>query len=200
MNSAHCPEAASDLIPVRPRMTVTEFVALPDDGIDRMLLDGEVWEIGDPKLRGHLHGAVVARLTFWLVGWNKARLRPRGEVIVRDAGFRLIRGDDSILSPDLSYAAPDLITRTSDRLAYRDGAPVMAVEIPARSDTVGQQVSRVRKYLQAGTVVWEVQPEYQLIRVHRPGSPVESFNNTQELVGDPYLPGFRVAVAEFFAD
>ena len=43
-------------------------------------------------------------------------------------------------------------------------------------------------------------PDWQHIRVHRPSLPVEAYNITQELIGDPYLPGFRVAVAEFFAD
>ena len=196
----HPDAAASDLIPVRPRMTVAGFLELPDDGVDRMLLDGEVWEMGESKLQGHLHGAVLARLAFWLVAWNKTRPRPRGQVISGDAGFRLIRGVDSVVRPALAYVGSDLVARTSDNMMARDGAPVLAIEILARSDTVEFQVNRVRKYLQAGTVVWEVDADFQSIRVHRPGRLIEGSNTTHELVGDPYLPGFRVAVAEFFAD
>ena len=34
--------------------------------------------------------------------------------------------------------------------------------------------------------------------VHRAGAAPEMFNATQELTGDPELPGFRVAVARIF--
>ena len=196
----HPDSAASDLIPVRPRMTVAEYLELPEDGVDRMLLDGEVWEMGESKLQGHLHGAVLARLAFALVSWNQTRPHPRGQVIVADAGFRLIRGDASVIRPDLAYAGPDLVARTSDNMMARDGAPILAVEMLARSDTAEFLFNRVQKYLQAGTVVWEIDADFQSVRAHRPDRIIEGFNTSHELIGDPYLPGFRVAVAEFFAD
>ena len=41
-------------------------------------------------------------------------------------------------------------------------------------------------------------PDLRTIGVHRPGLPPISFNETEELVGDPYLPGFRVVVGTLF--
>ncbi len=190
----------TDLILPRKKMTIDEFLLLPDDEVDRMLIDGEVWEMG-VSLRGHLHGEVAANIAHWLVGWNKAQSRPRGKVSVGDAGFRLVRGDGSVLGPDVAYASAEVVLRTlTDEMAFYDGSPTLAVEVLSRSDTFEAIITKIRKYLQVGTVVWEVDPEFQHIRVHRPGLPIESYNTTQELVGDPYLPGFRVAVAEFFAD
>ena len=191
---------ATDLILPRKKMTVDQFLALPDDGVDRMLLDGELWEMGEMTVRGHLHGEVAANIAFWLVGWNKTQAKPRGKVSVGDAGFRLIRGDDSVVNPDVAYASTELIARTSDEMAYYDGSPVLAVEVNSRSDTQEIISAKIRKYLQAGVVVWQVDPDFQVVQVHRPGLPVEGFNITQELVGDPYLPGFRVAVADLFND
>ena len=192
---------ATDLFPPpRRKMTIDEFLALPDDGVDRMLLDGELWEMGEMTVRGHLHGEIAANIAFWLIGWNKTQPRPRGKVSVGDAGFRLVRGDASVVGPDVAYASAELIGRTTNEMVFYDGSPILAVEVLSRSDTQETIITKIHKYLQAGVVVWEVDPEFQHVRVHRPGLPVESYNITQELVGDPYMPGFRVAVAELFAD
>jgi len=193
--------AATDLLlPPRRKMTIEEFLVLPDDGVDRMLLDGELWEMGELTVRGHLHGEVAANIAFSLVSRNRTQPRPRGKVSAGDAGFRLIRGDDSAVGPDVAYASAELVARTTNEMAYYDGSPILAVEVTSRSDTQESIFAKIRKYLQADTVVWQVDPDFQLVQVHRPGQPVEGYNITQELVGDPYLPGFRVAVAEFFDD
>ena len=54
-------------------------------------------------------------------------------------------------------------------------------------------------YLEVGTVVWVVDPDFRTVSVHRPGRFVEGFNETQELSGEPELPGFRVRVADLFS-
>ena len=76
----------------------------------------------------------------------------------------------------------------------------MAIEILSPSDTMEETAEKVREYLDAGVLlVWEVNPIYEGVTVHRPGVPYESFNVTQELTAEPHLPGFRVPVAEIFA-
>ena len=189
----------TDPIVPRQQMTVDEFLALPEDGIDRMLIDGKLWELG-MTVRNHLHAEVAANVTGLLLAWIKAQPKPRGKVAVGDAGFRLIPGEASVIGPDIAVASAELVARTTEEVVYYDGPPTLAVEILSPSDTHEDVIAKTRKYLQAGVIVWQVDPNFQLVRVHRPGLPVESFNVTQELVGDPYLPGFRVAVAEFFAD
>jgi Uma2 family endonuclease len=59
-------------------------------------------------------------------------------------------------------------------------------------------VDAVRSYLEVGTVVWIIDPDFQTIAVHQPGQPVQLLAGDQELDGGTYLPGFRVAVARFF--
>lgn len=185
--------------PSRRKMTVEEFLALPADGVDRMLLDGEVWETG-MTVRNRSHAKRAARITTKLTNWNDAQPLPRGEVTVGDPGFRLAQDSASVVGPDVAYASAELVARIPDESTYYEGPPDLAVEILSPSDKMEDVVAKVRKYLQAGTVVWEVNPEYRSVLVHRPGMVVEMYNITQELVGDPYLPGFRVAVAEFFED
>ncbi len=190
---------APELDTPRQKLTIDEFLALPDDGVDRMLLDGELWEVG-VTTRNRSHGKRAARITTKLTNWNDAQPVPRGEVTSGDTGFWLERTPASLVGPDVAYASPELVRRTPEDSAYYEGPPTLAVEILSPSDRIEDVVVKVRKYLKVGTVVWEVNPEYQTVMVHRPGQTVEVYNITQELVGDPYLPGFRVAVAEFFAD
>jgi len=57
----------------------------------------------------------------------------------------------------------------------------------------------VREYLDAGVkLVWVVEPVFKTVCVYRPDAPPELFNETEELSGEPHLPGFRAAVAELF--
>ena len=56
----------------------------------------------------------------------------------------------------------------------------------------------MKSYLAVGTVVWIIDPDFETVAVHRPGQNPETLNVGQELDGEPYLPGFRVAVARFF--
>ena len=64
---------ATDLFPPpRRKMTIDEFLALPDDGVDRMLIDGELWEMG-MTLRSHLHGEVAGNFAICVGNWSKAR-------------------------------------------------------------------------------------------------------------------------------
>ena len=191
--------ATIDVDPPRTKMTVDEFISLPDDGVNRMLIDGELWELG-MTLRSHLHGEVAGNIAVCVGNWSKAQPIPRGKMSIGDVGFRLAPDDDTMVGPDVAYASAELVGRTTNQMAFYDGSPILAVEVLSRSDTIETIITKIRKYLQAGVVVWEVDPAFQLVRVHRPDLPVESYNTTQELVGDPYLPGFRVAMAEFFAD
>ena len=48
-------------------------------------------------------------------------------------------------------------------------------------------------------LVWIIDSHDRTVTIYRPGRPVETVNDTQELTGDPELPGFRVAVARLFS-
>jgi Uma2 family endonuclease len=81
---------------------------------------------------------------------------------------------------------------------YFDGPPILAVEILTPSDQHGDVVDKVRDYLEVGTVTWVVDPDFRTVTLHRPGEAREVLDDREELNGDPYLPGFRVAVAKLF--
>ncbi len=179
-------------------MTAEELLALPDDGIDRELINGELREY-PMTTRGMPHSTVMANLGGLLYIWFKQQPRPRGRLVVGDARVRVHRDPDTFVGVDIAYIAADLAAQTAEDAKFLDGVPVLAIEILSPSDTVEEIGEKVDAYLNAGvSLVWEVSPKYKAVTVHRPGMPPELFNVTQELTAEPHLRGLRIPVAEVF--
>jgi Uma2 family endonuclease len=130
--------------------------------------------------------------------WLDRQPKPRGRITGGEAGFRLSRNPDTFVGIDVAYAPAEIVTPHSPKWAFYDGAPVLAVEILSPSDKIEEIAEKVDLYLQAGTVVWVVNPYFRSVSVHRPGQPPRTLNVDEELSGDPELPGFRVPVGEIF--
>src|SRR5438105_2067804 len=113
--------------PEKKLMTAEEFLAIPEDGISRELINGEVREYG-MTLRNHMHGEVVINVGYLLKAWNAEQPRPRGMVSGGDTGFRLRRDPDLLVGPDVAYAAAELVARTPRVPTFYDGPPLLAVE------------------------------------------------------------------------
>src|SRR5262249_48624455 len=178
-------------------MSVEEFLALPEDGIHRELIHGRVRELGMTP-RNRFHSQIEANVTYHLVEWWRKRPKPRGAIVCGEAGFRLKGTDDSLVGIDVAVASAELIATTDPKQKIYNGPPVVAVEILSPSDTHEDIVEAVSAYLEVGTVVWLVDPDFETVSVHQPGQKPQTFPVGQELDGEPYLPGFRIAVAEFF--
>jgi len=185
--------------PVVKLMTVEEFIELPDDGIERDLIDGVVREWGEEMtLRNPLHGESESLISYTLLGWSQTRPAPRGKVVGGDTRFRICRDPESFVGADVAYVSPEMAAAHVRKRKYFDGPPALAVEILSPSDKHEKIVEKVEKYLEVGSVVWVVDPDFRTVAVHRAGEPIEHFNDRQELDANAYLPGFRVAVARFF--
>ena len=105
-----------------------------------------------------------------------------------------------LVGPDVAYASAELVSATGRVPTYYDGPPVLAVEVVSPSDKHEDIVEKIGLYLAAGVVVWMIDPDLQTVQVCRPGHLPEMFNASHELAADPYLPGFRVAVAAVFEE
>jgi Uma2 family endonuclease len=178
-------------------MTAEEVLALPDDGVHRALIRGELRE-WPMTYRNRTHARLEARLAKLLGNWLDTQPEPRGEVVSGEAGFRLSRGPDSLVGVDVAYVSPEVALKPSPTTSLFEGAPVLAVEILSPSDTQGDVATKVGLYLEFGSVVWVVDPDFQTITLHRPSQLPETLNTQQELSGEPYLPGFRTQVAAVF--
>jgi Uma2 family endonuclease len=185
--------------PEKKLMTAEEFLALPDDGKERWLIRGEL-RPKEPAMtvRNRFHSTIEANVVFLLKDWLRGRPELQGTVACGEAGFRLHRTPDSLVGIDVAYASGETVAVTGDELPYFDGPPVLAVEILSPSDKHAEIIGKFRDYLEASSVVWEVDPDLRAVRVHRPGREPEMFTHSQELTMEPELPGFRVAVARIF--
>jgi len=191
------------------KMSVEEFLALPEDGVHRELIKGTVREERDflpaderglsMTVRDRFHSRIVIRIGQLLANWMDLQPEPRGQVVGGEAGFWLNGTKESLVGIDVAVVSAELVAATGPKEKLYHGPPVLAVEILSPRDAHEDTVDMVTSYLEAGTVVWVVDPDFETVAVHQPGRKPETFHLQQELSGEPYLPGFRVSVASLFA-
>ena len=186
-------------ITTAPSMTSEELLALPDDGVDRELIRGQLRE-REMIRRNPRHSRATIRLARFLDLWLDEQQLGKGEVLGGDAAFRLIKDPETTVGIDLAYVSEELSSRTPDAAFLIDGPPVLAVEILSPSDKHEDVVEKLQLYLESGVaVVWIVDPDLRHVTVYRPGQDEVHFAASKELVGDPELPGFRVKVADLLS-
>lgn len=180
-------------------MTAGEFLALPqDDGVDRELILGNLWE-RPMSYRNRRHARAGVGIPAELRAWNRRQPEPRGEVVAGDAGFQLPTDPDTIVGIDAAYVSVDLSAATPDDVRVFVGAPVLAVEIVSPSNTYGEITRKIESYLRAGVAVtWIADPVWRTVTVHRPDAQPVMFNADQEIDAESHLPGFRAKVADLF--
>ena len=185
------------------RMTVAEFLAIPDDGVDRWLVNGEIWEFGTEHpgltIRNPPHSRATARIGQLLGNWVDSQPPPRGDVVGGEAGFHLPGEAATVVGLDVAYIDAALATQPSEGTLF-EGGPALAVEVLSPHDTMGFISDRIKVLLSAGVrVVWIVDPYDQTVCVRRKAVPPQFFDSSEELSGESVLPGFRVPVAQLFA-
>jgi len=177
-------------------LTTEQLLAMPEDGIDRWLIDGELRE-KPMTVRNRFHGRLTAKVSFYLEHWNLEQPEPRGEVASGEVGFRLMRSPDSTVGIDVAYAPPEVALIEVGETTLYDGPPLLAVEILSPNDTQQEVHEKVRKYHEAGTkLVWVIDPEYPTVTVYEADKQPVLFNADQEVSGDPYLPGLTIPVGK----
>jgi len=182
-----------------PLMTAEEMLAMPDNGMERDLIEGHLRE-RPRSLHGRAHAATLSRLARLLSIWCDAQPEPRGEVLAGGAGFRLNRNPASTATIDVAYISAEVAASNELDAELIDGQPVLAVEILERSDTHVDVVEKVGLYLSSGVgVVWIIDPDLRTLIAYRPDAKPALYNSDQELFGNPDLPGFRMKIADIFS-
>jgi Uma2 family endonuclease len=179
-------------------MTTEQMLALPDNGMERWLIRGQLRE-KPMAVRNRWHSRIMARATRFLDVWLDQQPEPRGLVLCGEAGVRLKRDPDSTVGVDVAYVSAEVAARNPDDTTLIDGPPILAVEILSPNDTQDEIEEKIDQYLAAGVaLVWSINPR-RTVTIYRPNQEPQFFTAGQELSGEPHLPGFRVAVADLFA-
>jgi Uma2 family endonuclease len=182
-------------------LTTADLLAMPDDGVERYLIRGQLRERGEPGTtkRNRWHSRIEAWIGYVLIEWLERRPQPRGDVYSGEVGCILRHDPESTVGIDVAYFSAEVLARQTDATTMMDGVPVLAVEILSPNDVEEDVNEKVDEYLAAGVpLVWVVDPHFRTVRVYRPGAEPELFNATRELSGEPHLPGFRTPVARLF--
>jgi Uma2 family endonuclease len=179
-------------------VTTEQLLAMPEDGVDRELIRGELRETSMTK-RNRFHTRAVSRLAYLLEGWLDSQPSPCGEVHTGEVGTILRRNPDSTVGIDVAYFSAETISRQTDETTLVEGAPRLAVEVLSPSDKVEEILEKVREYLSTGVeLVWIVDPYFETIQVHRRGSAPVTYNREHRVNGGDVLPGLDFAVVDVF--
>jgi Uma2 family endonuclease len=181
-------------------LTAEEFLALPEDPYsERMLIGGRVIEVPMTR-RSYSHSSTEAQLAHLLHMW-RATSAQRWLIASGEAGCQLRRIPDTVVGIDVAVFSEAAAPQPDDKTTLFTRAPVLAVEILSPSDIIEHVQEKVSDYLTAGVpLIWIVDPHFRTVVVHRPDAAPEMFSGEEELIGDPHLPGLKVAVKEIFAD
>jgi Uma2 family endonuclease len=193
------PAETSDDPVIRRQMTLAEFNVLPEDPeLDRFLLRGELWELPMTK-RNRWHSGIEARISQLLLNWRDSLPLNQFEVFSGEVGCDL-PDQESGVGIDVAVFAGETLAAQPPKEPYIIGAPILAVEILSPSDTQELVTKKMRAYLDAGVkFVWIVDPDIETITVHQPDAEPVMLRKSDEMNGDPHLPGLRFPVAAVFA-
>jgi Uma2 family endonuclease len=180
--------------------TITPFTAeqllhMPSDGYRYELIAGELhkmspagWRHGD--VGGWLHGLIAAHLLTHRLG----------KLFMAETGFILGRDPDTVRAPDISFVRNDHVPAELREDAFWPAAPDLAVEVVSPGDTSREVNEKAHAWLAGGAqLVWVVNPILRTVSVYRPGEPILTLTEAEELSGEGVLPGFRCRIAEIFA-
>jgi Uma2 family endonuclease len=180
-------------------MTTEELLALPEDGVERWLIRGELRET-PMTVRNRWHSRIMARVAKFLDNWLDLQPEPRGAILCGEAGCRLRRNPDTTVGIDVVYISAELAANETDETSLIDGVPILVVEILSPSETHERVDEKIDGYLQAGVaLVWVIDPHDRTVTIYRPEHEPELVNVRQELSGEPQLPGFHVPAAYLFS-
>ena len=119
--------------------TADERISMPDDGLLRELVDGEVWMTPPP---GEEHGIVAAEILISL--GSHVRAHGLGRVHAAETGFRIGSNPDTVLAPDAAFVSRGRIEQAAVGKGDRTGPPDLAVEVVSPGDTFGKWRRRSR--------------------------------------------------------
>jgi Uma2 family endonuclease len=183
-------------------MTAEEFLALPDDGVERWLIRGQLREKRDTDMtkRNKVHSITEGRVTRALGRWLDAQPAPQGEIVCGEAGFLLRREPESITAgADVAYITAAQADADPPDTTLVDGPAVLIAEVLSPNDTQEEVAERVEEYLDCGVrLVWIISPYFRTVTVHRPGTDPEALDARDTLDGGPELTGFSVPVRSLF--
>jgi Uma2 family endonuclease len=188
----------NDIATVKPMTSDDLFAMTHSKKVDRWLFRGELRESKVTKRNPH-HSGASSNMIGLLFEWLKTRPKPRCKIYGGEAYFRIRKDPETNVGIDVALASPEQKATVKKRSSYVDGPPLLAAEVLSPYDKQKEIDEMIEEYMECKVpLVWIVDPMDETVTVYRPDAEPVLFNRTQELSGDPELPGFHCNVAEIF--
>jgi Uma2 family endonuclease len=167
------------------------FERLPDDGMHREVLEGELIVLPPPKFG---HSEVARRASRALQVLEDRKL---GRVYM-EAGYKLSQDPATWIQPDVSFVREARVKATQAD-GYCLGAPDLAVEVISPSESAEDVERKIALMLAQGSIaIWVMYSRTRTVRVfHRDGSS-EVRGEHQTLSLPELLPGWELPVGLLF--
>jgi putative restriction endonuclease len=121
-----------------------------------------------------------------------------GGEVTMSSGFQIERDPDTVLAPDVAFVRAERSVTAEGRF-YPSFPPDVAVIVVGWPDTAVERRPNIRRYLEAGSrIVVFAETEARVVAVERGDGRSEVLREGDVFDGGDVMPGFRLAVAEFF--
>jgi len=176
------------------QFTIADLERMPDDGMHREIVDGELIELPPAKPR---HSRVTKRIFTSLLVYEQTG---QPVTVYMEAGFKLMPGMSHWLQPDVSVVTSDREHATSGD-EYFAGGPEVAIEVISPSESAADVLAKTIAYLEAGTkVVVNIYPRSRDVTVHLPDGSGKTLRGKDVLTLPDVLPGWEMSLAEIFGE
>ncbi len=175
----------------KTKLTLAEFLALPEADITYELVNGEALPKMSPK---YFHSALTT--AFWmLIGqWCHGR----GRVVVEWAVTLKRQEDDWVPVPDLTYISYDRLPVDWMRDEPCPMPPELVIEIISQGQTFRQFIEKAADYLNAGVDrVWVIDSPSRSITIFFSDRPPQSYTGTTSLT-DSIFPNLELTAQQVF--
>ena len=175
-------------------LTADDLLAMPDDGMRRELIRGELTEMPPA---GDDHGFVGNEASWRMSSFIHQHGLGRGRMA--ETGFWIEVAPDTVLAPDYAFISYERMAGRPQSRGYVRVVPDLVMEVFSPNDRQPQMDRKIRLWLDAGVrLVLVVYPASHEIHVYHDDGTVQRFGPGDTLTCEPVLPGFACAVDEIF--
>jgi Uma2 family endonuclease len=169
---------------------------LPSGPVRYELDDGRLITMVPP---GYEHGSVEMRIGAAL--YTQAETKGLGKTSGGEAGIVLWRNPDRVVGADVVYVAQGSLPIKTSPEGYLETVPDIVVEVVSKNDTKAYIARKTSDYLQVGVKqVWIADPAKRTLTVHQNGQSPRVLREVEELTVEEIIPGFKLSIADIFAE
>ncbi|MBE9093894.1 Uma2 family endonuclease [Tychonema sp. LEGE 07203] len=181
------------MVGIGTKLTLAEYLALPDSDVYYEFVDGEAIPKVSPK---YFHSTLQFALCRLIGVWCKSR----GRVLPEWAILLKRQGKDWAPVPDLTYISYARLPKSWRRNEACPAIPELAIEIISPDQSMKEFEEKAKDYLAAGvTRVWVIDPEAILIRSFLPDGSSQVYTDNTPIV-DELLPGLELTTRQIFEE